>query len=924
MRGPIPKALGRAFGIERGDAPRAIPLALAYALVLASIYVLKPVRNGLFLAELGVGQIPYVLLLVAAVGGAFALVYGRLTRSLSVERLVQRTFAVLILMLGGFRFLLEGAPAGWVFYAFYVWVALYGLVTTSLVWLVANGVFDSREARRTFGFIGTGGIGGAIAGGWVTGGIAEPFGTENLLFVAMGLLGACMALLRLLPSTRQAPRPPRSEEAPASGFGAVAESPLLKNLALATGLIAATAVIVDVQFNAVVDEAFAARDEKTAFFGTFFAALSGFSFVFQLVITPLVLRGLGVGAALMILPAALGVGSLGLLVMPGLLSGIAAKSADGGFRHSIHKAASEVLFLPVPADVKKQSKLFLDTTVDTTATGLAALSVLLLTDRLGVPYASLSAISVVLIAGALVVIRRVRVAYVDAFRQALESRRLDLGHLRTSLAEAGAIELLQPALRSPHERQVAYALELLSGLRRRALVPELERLLAHPSGEIRRRALELRATQDAALPRARLEALTDDPDPGVRTRAFALLAERFPSHGHAELGAALESGSPERRAAALGALALLGPEAARPRLSPEQLERWLEDPSFAAHWADLARALGRLGRPELDPILRRLFDEGGVEVARAGIEGVAEGRSRQWLPWLIDRLAEPRLRSAIRAALVAFGADAVPRVAALLDDRRVAPNIRRALPRALGRIPTQTSVELLMRHVDDPDALVARAARRALAKLRTNYDELRFAKRRVRAAIAAVARRHFEAGRAHHALVGAIEGGPAGRLLLRSLREARIDEVESMLDLLTLRHPPADIERARRGLRAGSPAQVRASALELLDNVVEGPCREHALAVLDDTDPAAQHRRGRALFGGAEPSPEESLLRLLEDDNAWIRACAVHAAAEGATEPLAARLAGALEDPSPFVREAAARVQAERPAPAPVTEARAP
>ena len=55
-----------------------------------------------------------------------------------------------------------GYQKGWILYAFYIWVAIFGVITTAQFWLLANHVFDAREARRLFGFIGAGAISGGI------------------------------------------------------------------------------------------------------------------------------------------------------------------------------------------------------------------------------------------------------------------------------------------------------------------------------------------------------------------------------------------------------------------------------------------------------------------------------------------------------------------------------------------------------------------------------------------------------------------------------------------------------------------------------------------------------------------------------------------------------------------------------------------
>lgn len=893
---------GRFLGVERRLLARALPLTLAYALVLASLYVLKPARNALFLSRIGVAQLPWVLLLVALVGGVFALVYGRLTRGLTIDALVQRTFLVLIGVLGVFRYLLSAEqPPSAVVYGFYVWVALHGLLSTSLVWLLANGLFTAREARGVFGLIGTGGIGGAIIGGLVTGELADRVGTENLLVVCMGMLLACLGLFRLLPPSSEAPVPKRSsDESPTSGLGSFLSLPLLRYLALTTGLVAAVAVIVDVQFNEVVDRSFVDEDAKAAFFGRFFAGLSAFSFVFQLVLTPFVLRSLGVGFALTILPAALGVGSLGLLLVPGLLAGMAAKSADGGFRHSVHKAASEVLFLPVPGAVKKQSKLFLDTTVDTTATGLGALAVLVLVEQLGLPYEHLGYLSVPLILGALLAIRKLKRAYVDAFRQALEGRRIDLSELTSSLAEAGALELLRPALRSERPRQVAYALDLLTGVKAKGLPEALEELFEHPSPEIRRRALRSRSQLSPPVSLERLQARLQDTDPEARALALGELHRADPEAGERALEAAMyESSSTARAAAVLGLGELRSEAAARLAPSTGTVQSWLSDDALSDEQRRaLARAVAELGNTSHDELLRYWASAGPPALTRAIIEGLGRGAHERWLEWLMGQLERPELRGATRAALVAIGGPSVPRLAEALRDEALAPSIRRALPRVLARIPTQGSVDVLLEHVLDRDPVVARSVHRALARLRSGYPDLRFRRRKIERAIVELSKRHRSMQTSLRDL-GALPPAAGLELLRRSVEETLDEHAEACLDLLVLQHDPEDIQRARRGLRGGADPEVRSAALELLDNLLAPNIRAPALTLLEvQASP------------GAPRSPSEGLIALLDGPSSWLRACAAHVAAALDEPELRRRVIRAQSDPSPFVREAAGRALA--------------
>ena len=142
--------LGGLADVRREELSRLLPLTLAYGLVMASLYVLKPARNALFLEGPGIGKLPYVLLLVALFGGLAATIFTRFTALVRLDRLILGTFLFLMACLGGFWLLL---PPGWLwsYYLFYIWVNLCSLMAPSLLWLLANAVFNAREARRLFG-----------------------------------------------------------------------------------------------------------------------------------------------------------------------------------------------------------------------------------------------------------------------------------------------------------------------------------------------------------------------------------------------------------------------------------------------------------------------------------------------------------------------------------------------------------------------------------------------------------------------------------------------------------------------------------------------------------------------------------------------------------------------------------------------------
>ena len=93
--------------------------------------------------------------------------------------------------------------------------------------------------------------------------------------------------------------------------------------------------IVDWQFNKAAEMAFTDLDARTAFFGHFFTVMNLVTLAIQLFATSFVLRVFGLGTALMILPAALALGAVGILLHPGLWSAVLARGADDSLRFSI-------------------------------------------------------------------------------------------------------------------------------------------------------------------------------------------------------------------------------------------------------------------------------------------------------------------------------------------------------------------------------------------------------------------------------------------------------------------------------------------------------------------------------------------------------------------------------------------------------------
>ena len=119
-------------------------------------------------------------------------------------------------------------------------------------------------------------------------------------------------------------------------------------------------------------------DGITAFLAQVTVYLSLIGLFIQVALTSRIHRLLGIGFALMILPVSLGASGLLMLTVGALWTAGLARVLDTSLRYTVDKTTREILFLPLPADVKYRAKPFIDVTVDRLSKGAGALLILVL------------------------------------------------------------------------------------------------------------------------------------------------------------------------------------------------------------------------------------------------------------------------------------------------------------------------------------------------------------------------------------------------------------------------------------------------------------------------------------------------------------------------------------------------------------------
>ncbi len=877
----------RWFDVRPGEGRAVLYVSLYIAIAVASFLLAKPIRNGLFLREFGPYKLVYAYIGVPLVLALLMPLYQAGARRVGQRLVITGSLVFLaanvLLFWWGFR----RYDAAWLAAAFYVWVNCYGVIAPVQAWSFANAVFDTRQARRLFGVVGSGASLGAIAGGLLARLLVGPLGTVNLLLVLAALILSAALLVNLAWGQRQRQVRVAAHQPAAVGgtLALVLRTRYLRSIVVLVMLVAIVTQWTSFQFSIVVAERFGEdADGITRFLGMFNLVMGLVSFATQLVVTGPLLRRFGLSLTLLILPAAIGVGSLLTVVWPGLWAVLLTNTFDQGLRFSVDKASFELLYLPVNPEIRARVKAAIDLVFNRVADGVGGVLLGLATQGFAVggfevpgAGAGLRGLAVMSLALGLAWIGiawRLRRGYVDAIRESIHQHRLDAAGAAPQVLDRSAHELLADKLQASDPGEILYALALYESQARGRLHPAVRSLLSHHAAEVRRRALGLLDDAGDLAVMPQVKGLLKDPDPETRTEALLFLAHHGQEDPLQEILAVRDFPDYSIQAGMIGFLCRPGPmqnvEAARFMLDN------LIDPAAGATTGsrlEAAKLIGSLPVP-CGTQLRSLLEDADSGVRRAAI--VAAGRSRTMaaVGYLLRALGEPELAGDASTALASLGPMAVAPLAAAIDDDALPIEARRGVPAALAAIGTEEAQRALYDHLLVGDAVLRYGAIAALARLQHQRPARAVDRQAVEVVLAAEIVGHYRS----YQILGTIrEALAADHAIASGLEQSIRQERERIFGLLGLLARNSDIEDAYAAL-GGDNASLRANALELLDHVLSPDLRRLILPLVDPQVSVAERMRlANGLVGAAMTTREEAVRALMAASDPWLRSCGVWA-----------------------------------------------
>lgn len=904
--------------VRRGERRLTGALFLHSLFAVGSFLTGRSVRDALFLAHGERAQLAWMYVLSAVAVTATGLVYGRLATRVRRDLMALASaalFAVYFLVLFG----LERGQPQWVYSLIYVSVEVMGALVLVQFWTLANELFNAQEAKRLYGLIGAGGTFANILIGLLSARVAKSFGTSALLIMCAVLLGITAGasffagkLGRQRLFARAASGKPSAARRTGGGARVLADKHL-RTVALLAAVTFFTTTLVDFEFKVVAADKIAG-DQLAAYFGYFSAVVGVLALGLQLFGTSRLLNRAGVVASLAVLPLSLTLGNAALVLFPALWAASLTKGADTLFRYSVNDATTQILYLPVPSQARVAAKAFIDGVIKPTAIGLAGLTLKGWELVVGKDPYRLAWISLVLGGVWLAVVSRLRSSYIKTLQENLKNRRLDLSGSRVDVVDGSTSGVIERALSSSDPREVLNALALLPHLEKLSLDIQVEPLLEHPSSEVRVAALSYYAHRQTMRFANSVFRCFEDPDPAVRAAAIDAFCAIGRDKAVKSVRGFLQDADPRIRSAAVtGMIRFGGLDGVL--VAAEALKALIDnrDDVMRLH---AAKVLGAIGVKNFYQPVLQLMSDADPRVRRAAIAAAGQLKSVEFVIPLIYRTQNHETAREATEALTNFGASIVPTLAKVLSNHLEDPNIRRAVARVLGRVGTPEAVDVITRHLDEPDEELRGRLYKALAR---TVKGRRMALKDTAPVRAALDRELTRAWRAlHHAEALELGGGPvastprtgveAARALLASALTEKVAQIEGRLFLLlAVLYPDADMEQIAAGIRdalAADAARRRGNAVELLDNLLDRNLKARFLPLLDLQPRAEKLRQVEALY----PRPPTldaptALLELTRDEVAWVRACAVWCTQAATEAP--ALLEHASGDTSPVVREIA-------------------
>jgi len=353
------------YPLLRSIKVRAAFLIANFFLIILALNQLKAASRSIFIDAHGADLLPYVWIATAIVMGAFVTIYHRLVSRYSRFNIVLGSCLLFSSLLVAFRLLMMEFES-LVSVGLYIFVDILGVVLVEQFWSLTNSIYTTQEGQSWYGFVGTGGLVGGVAGGTAAALLVTqtPLRTPDLILTAAATIALIYVLSWLMGRIgffcEVDDVVSREGIEQTDGWRAIAQSRYLILIAAILLLAQLVSPLVDFQYLKMIETAYPQQELRTAFLSMFLSLTGLISIAINLAVTPLIHRFWGPIAGLLVQPLLILISSIGFMTHSTLFFGAAAKISDRSLSYSINRASRELLYIPVSSVLIYQAKAWID------------------------------------------------------------------------------------------------------------------------------------------------------------------------------------------------------------------------------------------------------------------------------------------------------------------------------------------------------------------------------------------------------------------------------------------------------------------------------------------------------------------------------------------------------------------------------------
>ena len=681
--------------IKSGEGKMVLTFFMFSFFTIAMGLVAKTARDAYFLSRFDKSILPLMFLAIAIVISPILTFYTKLSKKLAARTVFMITCSIFAV---SFIFL-QAIMTGYVIPIAYIWIEIAVAIMIIQFWSYAGESFEPQQAKRLFGIIAGGGSFAVMLIGMTLKPYVKTFGTDELLFISAGFLGLAflfgnLSIQYFKKDQTKGPKKPIKKTQKKKKM-----DPFIVGIATIVALSAIVTTLVDYQFKMIASATFPEETDLVGFFGTFYSIAGAASIIMQFFITGPILSRFGILLGLLILPFFLILGSTSILLAPVLLSASFAKFSDQTFKFTINSSSLELIWLPVPPEIRRIIKPQVSGTIKSIAEGIGGLVTFLLVKIIALPYLSIVSLGSIVIW--LFTSFKVKTGYVNQLQTAIAKRQIDFEELNVDVQDAAMVKTIEETLSSNDEIKQLFALEIIEGLPLSSWKKTIKRLFNDGAPEVQKRILSMAWDEESIISNEDIiQAMNNNNS--VSAEATIVVGRRKLKDALPDLENLLLN-SDNQDVSAAAAAAILQIESGPTDKAKMILNNMLDEQDDTTQATALKRLIYN-NQILTNDKLKSFLNHNSEIISNVALNIAEKRKDESLVPAIISNLSIAQTSIQARQTLKSFSEELInEQFKQLLESSETSRKLRLGIIRTLREYPNEDSIELLISQLDNND-----------------------------------------------------------------------------------------------------------------------------------------------------------------------------------------------------------------------------